>query len=362
MRCRPSTRLQRKAQQTEGCLETPSACDGPSMRALLIKRWGAGFWSDVDHVVLQLAAAEILGREPVVDWGVSGPYGNGRDETFGLYFEPVSELRLGDIRHGTIWPETWGAANLGDDLPFAATGKIDEKYGNYYFASEKKRIPPEFTAIAAMQERGEDVLVSFVWEKPSAILKASRGTRFAGLTEAGLRRLIYSERIHLLPPIRRRIDEFWQQNLAGEHALAVHIRGSDKIVENPALNAQNEKARQVARKWPGKIFLLTDSEASRREWQDEFGDRLVTQDCLRTDSATLPNFLIAGSDGYRNGSEILIDTYIAARCDRFVGTYSSNVGKYVAVLGGRAQFLDRGLFARAQKLVRQIASRGIERA
>ena len=154
--------------------------------------------------------------------------------------------------------------------------------------------------------------------------------------------------------MQREVDAFWQERLAGRHTLAIHVRGSDKIVENPALHALNQQALEIARIWPGTIFLLTDSEPSRLEWLAEFGNRLVTQDCLRTDSPTQPNFLTAGANGYRNGLEILVDTYSAARCDRFIGTSGSNVGKYVAVLGGNATFLDRALLRRAEKLMRQV--------
>src|SRR5215469_16394010 len=36
---------------------------------LLIKAWGAGFWSDVSHVFGGLLLAEVTGRKPVVHWG-----------------------------------------------------------------------------------------------------------------------------------------------------------------------------------------------------------------------------------------------------------------------------------------------------
>ncbi len=40
----------------------------PSDRFLLIKSWGCGFWSDVDHVMGQLLVAEITNRIPVIYW------------------------------------------------------------------------------------------------------------------------------------------------------------------------------------------------------------------------------------------------------------------------------------------------------
>jgi hypothetical protein len=116
------------------------------------------------------------------------------------------------------------------------------------------------------------------------------------------------------------------------------------ILENPKLHDQNAVALEMAREWGGKVFLLTESERYRATWAEALGERLVVQDCLRTTSEDVPNYLLPNSDGYRNGVEILVDTYVAARCERFIGTHSSNVGKYVAAIGehraDRITFLD----------------------
>ncbi|MGO9602686.1 MAG: hypothetical protein ACLQAT_04660 [Candidatus Binataceae bacterium] len=312
---------------------------------LLIKRWGAGFWSDVDHVVGQLARAEILNRVPVVQWGVGGPYGNGRDETFTLYFEPVSGLGVEGLE-GSIWPECWTLSNIGDELPFQPTGEARPPYDYYQLCMDKQSVPPAWLARGAIH-RNEDVLVSIFWEDPEDIAKAAPpGSRLHGKNGDELRRFIVAERLTLRPAIREQIDRFWNENLDGYPTLAVHARGSDKAVaENKTVHEQNALALQIAREWSGKVFLLSDSERYRAEWAEVLGGRLVVQSCLRTTSEVLPNFLLPGVDGYRNGTEILIDTYTAARCDRFIGTYSSNVSKYVAAIighqAGRLTFLDR---------------------
>jgi len=60
-------------------------------RFLLIKAWGAGFWSDVDHVVGALLVAELTGRIPVVHWSSQSLFSDGsRPNAFDNYFEPVS--------------------------------------------------------------------------------------------------------------------------------------------------------------------------------------------------------------------------------------------------------------------------------
>src|SRR5438105_9423414 len=85
-------------------------------RFLLIKAWGCGFWSDMNHVFGSLLLAEITGRTPVTHWGSNSLF---RDETgsdaFRLYFEPVSSFDieyLTAIRRATFFPAKWSRSTL----------------------------------------------------------------------------------------------------------------------------------------------------------------------------------------------------------------------------------------------------------
>ncbi|MDK9702056.1 MAG: hypothetical protein OEL20_02880 [Sulfuritalea sp.] len=65
---------------------------------LLIRAWGAGFWSDVDHVLGQLLLAEITGRIPIVHWGAESLFGGTTDEDgFALYFKRINNFRRENI-------------------------------------------------------------------------------------------------------------------------------------------------------------------------------------------------------------------------------------------------------------------------
>jgi len=116
------------------------------------------------------------------------------------------------------------------------------------------------------------------------------------------------------------------------------MRGSDKVVENPKLHEQNERALSLSSDWLKRgsdhsIFLLTDSDDYVTKWRQEFdSDRIILQDCLRSDGIT-PNFLVEGNNGFENGRQIILDTYLGARCQAFVGNFSSNVARYVAAIG-----------------------------
>jgi|HubBroStandDraft_6_1064221.scaffolds.fasta_scaffold124480_2 hypothetical protein len=317
---------------------------------LLIKRWGAGFWSDVEHVVGQLVAADILARIPVVHWGISGPYADGKIDTFGLYFQPLSDLSVDDLT-GSVWPECWTAANITDDLPFAATGHVNPAYGYYEFSMEKARVPIDQRRIKGMLGLPHDIVVSMCHESPQIIAQSAPPTSIYHQANADqVRRIVMRDRIKLRRSVADEIERFWQQNLQDHPVLAIHLRGSSKVVENINIHRENDAALPLAAQWLAgdaqrKVFLISDSEAYHRKWSDIFGASLVTQSCRRTDSEQISNFLLPDTDGWSNGLEILIDTYCAAKCERFIGNSSSNVSNFVAAIGefsGDAIFFTNG--------------------
>src|SRR5262245_57993625 len=87
-------------------------------RYLLIKSWGKGFWSDVDHVLGGLLAAEMTGRTPVVHWGANNLFtAPGIANAWDQYFQPINSLRIDDVirKDASYFPPKWSAANLREE-------------------------------------------------------------------------------------------------------------------------------------------------------------------------------------------------------------------------------------------------------
>src|SRR5262249_51225321 len=85
---------------------------------LLIKAWGAGFWSDVDHVLGSLLLAEMTGRTPVVRWGARSLFAEPHDaDAWGVYFEPVSAAKPEELtgRGFSYVPAKWNDRSLASD-------------------------------------------------------------------------------------------------------------------------------------------------------------------------------------------------------------------------------------------------------
>ncbi len=289
----------------------------PNERFLLIKAWGCGFWSDVDHVMGQLLAAEITNRIPIIYWGPNSLYAESfKSNAFDLYFEPVSKYTIYDIMKPeyTYFPPIWRYDNLMvEDLDKIAwlnrnLGELLGSDANVVVSDIHYFLRP---------------LISYIPKDHWAY----------GLTAHSIYRVLFDKYLKLKPDIEQEIQEFYDEKLKNQGALlSVHIRGGDKVreVENLShLNKQyHKKIREFIDRYKIKrLLLLTDCEEILQEFQKTYGSMVVFTDCRRgllgatNDAPHLQNY----SHKRRKGIEIIKDTYLAANCDFFIGNGYSNV-------------------------------------
>jgi hypothetical protein len=293
----------------------PATPDSSTERFLLIKAWGYGFFSDLDHVLGCLLLCEMTGRTPVTHWGRNSLFrlGDGTD-AFRSYFEPLSPCSVNDLTGKGLdfWPPKWRDANLLAD-------NVQKQFG-------------EFSRLSAlhMLHRPERILVSdyhtgvctlLPWLPPSHPMH--------GRSASEALRYLVAKYLRPRPDILAEVDAFAGWHFAARPLLAVHIRGSDKFVEDRQHEQKLAVIPQAIDFLAGAdrncgIFLLTDSSAILAQYQQRYGSRVVSTDCLRTESRTGLHYT-GQPDKRRLGAEVLRDALLAARCDRFIGIGSSNV-------------------------------------
>ncbi len=272
-----------------------------SDRFLLIKSWGCGFWSDVDHVMGQLLAAELTDRIPVVYWGTNNLYSESfKGNAFESYFEPISGYTVKDLNQTdfTYYPPIWNVKNLMvEDLD-----KVAWAYRN----------------LGDMMQSNANVVVSDVHYFIRPMLHYIGKSHWAyGMTAHQIYRCLFDKYIRLKPDIQEEIQQFYDEFMKdAKPLLGVHIRGGDKV-------------REVEIKQYGiqKILLLTDCEEILANFQKQYGQMVIFTDCKRgqlKDTENAPH-LTNYSERRRKGIEIIKDTYLAAMCDFFVGNGYSNV-------------------------------------
>ena len=284
---------------------------------VLIKSWGYGFCAELAHVLGGVLLAEITGRTPVVQWGRRCLFSGGKDDGFGRFFAPVSDVTLADLKAfkgASLFPAGWSRDGLEQDRPVVRPGEGP--------AALEFLARPE-TILVCDQYLGVADLAPWF---PS-------GHRLHGLSLPACFKALTETYLHPLPEIAAAADAFRARHLAGGPVLAVHLRGSDKVLEVPDMDEANQRSLALFETLPAdwRILLLTDDARLAHRLRQRHGERLVMTDCRRSADATGIHYH-AGEDGAALGREVLIDLLLALEADRFLGNGRSNVSALIATL------------------------------
>ena len=312
-------------------------------RFLLIKAWGYGFWSDVNHVLGQLLVAEITGRIPVVHWGSNSLFSDDPAlNAFETFFEPVSRYTLKELALGgrSFYPPKWNAGNL-------YQGVLNQADGPWSRCSSLHTL-----------ERTEQVVVSdFHFAVHDLIAWIPPGHPLHGLATDEVYHYLFQRYLKVKPWIAAKADAFHRQKMAGRSHLALHVRGGDKGGEDPNLARLNELYHPEIERFllhtpQASLFLITDDKEILSQYLERYRDRVVHTGATRTETPQGVHYQRHASR-YRLGEEVIVDTLLAARCESFIGNGLSNVSCAVAQMKQWAPGSLRLLGARLDRL-RQI--------
>jgi protein O-GlcNAc transferase len=289
-------------------------------RFLLIKAWGHGFWADVNHVLGCLLLAELTGRIPITCWGSNSLYSSETNgDAFQSYFEPVSAFNadaLLKMKEAAIFPPKWTIANLLENNIAKYFGEHSRMAG-FYFLNR-----PENIAVADYYIGVYDLLP---WIPKTHKLR--------GKSVDDLLRYLIAKYLRPKPHILSVVEDFVRDQLGKAPVIAVHIRGSDKNAETADVNEVNKKyfshIDRQDKTW--NILLLTDDTRLVEAFRENYADRVYLTDCQRS-SNDLGIHHTPSADRGRLGFEIMRDTYLALRCQKFIGNGQSAVSAMIAIL------------------------------
>lgn len=283
-------------------------------RWMVIRAWGCGFGADLDHVLGCLLLAEVTGRTPIVHWGAASKFRDaGVENAWESFFEPATEATLGDVigKKHAYYPPKWNDGNL-------RAPEVNRSQG-----------PHSRMQYLTYLARPEPVVVmDFMCGVVNVLPWVREGHRLRGASVSGAMRDLVKRYVRPRAEIAADVEAFARANFRGEVA-AVHVRGSDKVIEDPALDEGNAALRRgveqlAAERTELSLFLLTDSEPIRQEYERIFGSRLTVAPATRATGKTGVHFLPL-KDRARLGREVLRDMLLAARCDWLLGPGNSNV-------------------------------------
>jgi hypothetical protein len=290
---------------------------------LLIKSWGAGFWSEIDNLLGNLMLAEITQRIPVVDWGNNCLFSDQADENaFNLFFEPINCYSKHDLIEDTYsyFPPKWNRSNLDDNDNNKMEGVNSRMAWIYYLNRTENVVISDFFVSVNDCNKWLD----------SETIMLTKGINSAY-------RSIFYRHLKIKPEILFEVDSFWNMKMKGQHILAVHVRGSDKVCEDanlPLLNLlyHKEVEAYLCRFPQAQIFLLTDTEQIANEYAEVYGDRLICAPCARTSTQQGVHFQKLSASPCQLGNEVIRDVFLAIRCHSFIGNGLSNVSCAIGFL------------------------------
>jgi hypothetical protein len=289
-------------------------------RYLLIKSWGKGFWSDVDHVLGGLLAAEMTRRMPIVHWGSNCLFtGSGVENAWTQFFRPINNRSIGELenRDLTFFPSKWSAANIREEDVNVWSG------------------PGSRVTNLSLLNRPQDVVVAdFHVAVPGLRSWIEPSSPHYGKSPRELYRYLFDKYLQVDPKVMTEASQFRAEQLHDERYIAVHVRGADKYLEQRSLaeiNAQYfEPIDRLAANPAVRIFLMTDDARIADAFRQRYGDRAVMTDVER--SADDVGVHSKPGDGPRRGREVLRDSLVASGASRFIGNGASNVSAAVVHL------------------------------
>lgn len=300
------------------------AIRGPVARGvMLIQPWGAGFWSDVQHVLGHVLAADLDGRAARVHWAEGSAFSTSRAANAWTDF--FCDVEAGDrdsvdaaARRG-IFPPSWDGAIPWDRV-------------------RERRDASHGVSAVDLVGREQALVIGSVFTNVHLVRHLLPATHaLAAADTIGCLRALAGRWLRPQPRLAERAGLFVQHHFADEPFLAVHVRGTDKHAEQggslAAINAHIEivVARTLAADPSLRAFLMTDDLDIAARYEARWGTRIVCTDARRSRGSQSVHFSKDG-DPRTTGEEVLVDVLIALRAREFIGNRWSNVASSVQFL------------------------------
>jgi hypothetical protein len=329
-RARAADRYFKAAEKNRALAEKLADRPAPAgQRYLLIREWGAGFWSDVEGVLGHLLIAEICGRTPLVYWGPSSLFASSGRNAWELSFSPVSGATIGDAAAaGSLgsFPDRWKTKSATDLAPITS-----------YIHAERWEGPQARVAIAQLLATDAPLAVGdFTAPLPWVSRWIPPQHPLHGRSLDDLYRYLVDKYLHPAPQMRDAAAQWHRQNIGDAYSIAVHVRLTDKPVEVPDIVDYYNMvpaliAQRLAVHPEAKVFVMTDTPVALDELRAKFPGKVVHTDCTRNRGETGVHFLKSVS-GESLAREVMLDSLVATMCNEFLGSGSSNVACMISRL------------------------------
>ena len=139
--------------------------------------------------------------------------------------------------------------------------------------------------------------------------------------------------LHLLPHIKKKIDDYYDKYMKGKYIIGVAYRGTDKPSEAPYVDFDTMFKYIEFNYEDDAIFYIASDETSFiNSMEFEFGKKFVLcQDCIRSNDGSPIHLDERVKDKYLMGEQAIIDCYLLSKCNKLIRNSSnlSLISKYL---------------------------------
>ncbi|BAU11441.1 unknown protein [Leptolyngbya sp. NIES-3755] len=283
--------------------------------------------------------AQLTGRIPIVLWRQRCLYYESTsketlENTFETYFEPLSDATIADVigKQYTYYPACWNDQNILDDTLLQHNRA----------AHLSLPVEPEFSGSEA------DVLVISEYPGITSYLPALLNTydRFRGLSELEVLSQHFQGQLELKPYLKQRVKDFQDTHFNDHISIGLRIRKTDfaalRAVPSDSMYINAVKSRMADLKQPAKLFLATDCAKTAVKFKRIYGDQICYTDCIRSETSTATH--LCGGAKRTKGEQMLLDLYVLAGCDYFIGSDSNWIWLVTRILNDPLVNPDRNTY------------------
>ena len=159
---------------------------------------------------------------------------------------------------------------------------------------------------------------------------------------------IVSRNIHLNNELQNMLDNNWNKIVHDENEviIGVHVRRTDKIVPPPGHYAATEndlyivEIDKILQENPNaRIFLCCDDYGTIDMFRSRYGTKVLFNEAYRAKPGSkvgihLDKAYVRENHKYLLGVEVIMDTYMLAKCDFLIHTHSNVTNAAIIINGG----------------------------
>jgi hypothetical protein len=131
--------------------------------------------------------------------------------------------------------------------------------------------------------------------------------------------------IRLNSIVQKKVDQFYNDHLLGKKTIAIHIRGTDKCIEEKPVSpkiAVNEALKHADEHT--QFFIASDEQRLFDEMIDLLKERkVVYYDCYRSDNGKPLHVRRKKPSQGQLGEDVIVEMWLMSKCDMLIHTLSN---------------------------------------